>query len=619
VRPSRLFYGFEAHEVCNPQPPIPNESLLSWIARTTIENELPNVTTIMRDVGQTHRNRVVDVMRKEIDVEGLSVILGGAQPILESMRSHDIGKGATRYLGSIIRTGDLHTRARRFAPATLADDDTPFYRASWLIRTFPVCTESWQTLRTTCQCGTEQTWAKVSSLFLCEGCGEDLRELPADTVPPEARPGLTFLADLLFGNEKARATAKAQLPPDLQVLDSGDAYELALLVARITDPTMPNPREKVWRRDPMRLALALSKAAELLPQWPRTPWLALEAAGDVKAMLPRCDALKTLYRVLCNEYAPNIAASIEQMLDGMRLAITLDCEEPPDHLVDLNDAEKILGTSKRTIRAARAAGHLECHFVIRRGEVLPGYSRAELQAMAKTRSWPSASVAAKRLGLPTYGVEQLCAMGELLWAKAPYRTLRPGLVIDPHSIDAFKNALRARSSSFEDTSDSVPLTRVMRGIGGREKPWGRVLQGLRSGQWRHASGQAVRAVSDIYVSRGDIVAIRALTFDQSRYASYPFSCTLQQDDACDILNVPLRSRYCIEPYRIGVRHGAWLFDRAGVADLAAKIVTSSELGARHLLEPKSAIAVIRRAGLTREEFGYRRQRAIDDMGAALLS
>ena len=201
MKPNRLFYGFEAETVADPQTLLPREGLLSLIARTTIEYELPNITTILRDVGQVHRNRVADIMSGDVDVEGLATILGADLPTVRGLLCEDLGNGSTRYLGATLAAGDVHTRERRFAPASLANDPVPFYRASWLVRTFPVCPQTWQILRSRCDCGSIQTWSTVSSLVLCEGCGEDLRDLGSAVLPVEQQPGLRFLADLLFGDE----------------------------------------------------------------------------------------------------------------------------------------------------------------------------------------------------------------------------------------------------------------------------------------------------------------------------------------------------------------------------------------------------------------------------------
>lgn len=617
MTPSRLFYGFEAQAVCDPQRPLDRESLLSWIARTTIEYELPNITTILRDVGQVHRNRAVDVMRKSIDVEGLATILGEDLPVVERLRGEDLGNGSIRYLGSTIKASDLHTKFRRFAPASLGLGETPFYRASWLVRTFPVCTESWQALRTTCDCGTAQTWASVSTTVLCEGCGEDLREGSADAVPLEAQPGLSFLADILFGEKRARATAMARLPTELAVLDPGEVYELALLLARVIDPTMANPRENVWRDEPIRLARALAKAADVLPLWPDSPWLALAEAGDPRAMVPRSHPLKKLYRVLNRDYAPGIAVPVGEALDSIRRSITLDEGGPPIDLVDLNDAERILCVGKSKIRAARVAGHLECHFVIRRGEILPGYSRTELVALAATTEWPSPAVVEKQIGLPCYGVEQLCATDEISWAKAPQRTLRTGLRIDPRSIESFERSLRESAVTLEDVDDPIPLTTVMRGIGGREKPWAAVLRGLVEGRWRFALGGNGRVIREICVARGDMDAIRLIRFDRSDWHMFPFANTINQGDACDILNVPLRSRSIIERYKAGERRRAWLFNRGDVIELSGRVVTSSELCARYLLKPKTAAAAVQRSKLRHLEFGFERTHAVPAFDAVL--
>lgn len=604
MNPSRLFYGFDAERVANPQPLIVGESLLGWIARTSDENELPNITTILRDVGQSHRNRFADVMSGPLDVEGLAVILGCDLPVVESLRAHDLGDERCLYLGSIVSAGDVHTRERRFAPASLAEDDVPYYRASWLLRTFPACASSWQILRSDCTCGAAQTWATVSSYTLCESCGEDLRDLPGQCVPEDQRPGMQFFADLLFGDNDAREEAKSTLPPELRTLNGGEIFELALVTARIVDPTLGNPRENVWRDEPARLARALSVVPDLLCAWPDTPWRALDVAGDIRKMHPRCDALKAFQRVFSGVYRPRLPASLGEQFDRMGDAITLDDVEPHYHLVDLNEAEKILGACKRTIRSARAAGHLECLFALNRGEAVTAFNRAELETIAATRDWPAAGTLTKPLGLPPYGIEQLCAMSELKWAKAPHRTIDPSLKVDPVSVEQFERALLAGAIPASAIGEPVPLTAVMRGVGGCEKAWGPVLRRLKDGDWTYAVKPDGSCVRSIIVEQRDVEAIRSVEFSMLDWSSFPFDSMLTQTDACDILNVPLRDRSTIERYKIGARRGARLYPRSALSLLGQEIVTSSELCAQYLLRPKTAAAVLRRAGLIPSEFGY---------------
>lgn len=79
---------------------------------------------------------------------------------------------------------------------------------------------------------------------------------------------------------------------------------------------------------------------------------------------------------------------------------------------------------------------------------------------------------------------------------------------------------------------------------------------------------------------------------------------LNQTDACDILNVPLRDRGSIERYKIGTQRGARLYPRSELTLLAREVITSSELCAQYLLRPKTAAAVLRRVRLPSSEFGY---------------
>lgn len=612
----RLFYGFEAETVFDPQEPISGESLLSLIARTTIENELPHITTIMRDVGQVHRNRMVDVMRKDIDIDGLATILGQNVDVIQSLRSQDVGDHFTRYLGSKVQHGDVHTKERRFAPAALASDELPYYRAAWLFRMFPVCVGSWQVLRSTCSCGAAQTWATVSSLIFCESCGEDLRNLSGEVIPEEERPGLALLANILFGDEKARASAMSCLPTTLQILDPGEIFELALLFTRVVDPTMGNPRAHIWYDQPARLARSLSKVGTLLPSWPKTPWLALDAAGDAKSMLPRTAALKALFRVLKGDYTIKLARSITCDLDRIRLELSVERGKSHSDLIDVGEAAEILGISKRKVRASRAEGHLGVHFMIRGGEVIPAYSRPEIEAMASTNEWHSGAVVANCIGLPTYGLEQLCAMGDIEWAKAPYRTLRAGLRIKSTSTEFFNEKLRSAALPIDQLASPVLLYEVMRGIGGRVKPWGLVVRGLLNREWPYAIGRQGRVIREIYIDARDVGAMRQLMFNPADWPEFPYSTTIAQIDACDILNVATARRHEIGSYRIGKRSGRFLFDRETILSIAADTITSTELGARHFTPTKATMARIGRARLRRNDFGYERAGAVAKFDAA---
>ena len=612
----RLFYGFEAEKLFDARPPIGGESLLSWVARNAIENDLPNITTILRDVGQAHRNKMADVMRGDVDAEGLAVILGSDLATVRSLRGEDLGDGRMHYLGASVRHGDIHTAARRFSPEALRRDATPHYRAAWLLRTFPVCTETWRILRSSCECGAKQTWATVNTMVLCENCGADLRDLDAERVPAAAEPGLRFLADILFGDAATRSAALSRLPDAFRDLDPGDVFELALLMTRIVDPAMGNPREEVWRDKPLRLAIALAKAAELLPTWPATPWLALEVTSDPTRLHPRSPQLVSLHRVLSGDWAGGVSAPIRKLLSTLRIEHTLPDDDGPHPLVDLNGASRILGMNKKDVRARRAAGHLGRLFVIRRGEIVPGYERAKLEALAATAEWPAAYTCAKAMGLPPYGLEQLCAMDEIGWARAPHRTARHGLFIDPRAVAELEHRLRAAAVPIDDLNDAVPLSTAMRGIGGREKPWGPVIRALLEGEWEYALRYNGNVVREVVVDAADLNAIRQMAFDPTQWPLFRFGGEATQTDACDVLNVSMRGRGAIERHKVGSRNGAWIFERGDLAKLATSVVTAAELRARHRLENKTTLAGIARSGIERLDFGYRREGGIERFDAA---
>lgn len=607
-RQNRLFYGFEAQTVLNPQTPFRHESLLSWIARTAIENELPNITAIMRDVGQRHRNKLADVIWGDIDIAGLATILGSDLDAVQMRRGARIQDGMIRYRGFAVRASDLHTRSRRFSPKTLALDTTPFYRSSWLLKTFPVCMESWQVLRSRCECGTEQTWARVSTLMLCEGCGSDLRELDAPILAPEFQPGMKRLGDLMFGDDGSRREAIAGLPSELRNLDPGEMLELTILMARIVDPSMSNPREKVWRDEPQRFARALSRASDLLPRWPETPFLAVASACDINRAKNRDPVLRSLGAVLRRERG-HVPDQVGTLIADVLRRIDLDSADPPVNLVEIGEASSMLRMRQTDIRAARVKGHLTHLFAMSRAEIVPAYDRVEIETIATTRGWRGHFETGEKLGLPPYGVEQLCAMDDLIWAKAPHRSLSLGLSIDPASVDALVRSLAASAADLDDLHDPVRLSVVMRGAGGREKAWGPVLRALTEGKWPYAVGRGGRILRSMHVERPDAEAIRSTLFHSTDWPLFSFMDELSQADACDILNVSIRDRADLSRYKRDGSHHSWKCKRTTIANLASEVITSSELCARSFLKPKTGALVMRQARIGRLKFGFQRRGA----------
>jgi hypothetical protein len=185
------------------------------------------------------------------------------------------------------------------------------------------------------------------------------------------------------------------------------------------------------------------------------------------------------------------------------------------------------------------------------------------------------------------------------------------LRIKPQSVDDFNEALRSSAASLNDMVDPVALSVVMRGIGGREKPWGPILRQLQAGEYPYALGRQGCIVREIFVDGSDVSAIRNSVFQAADWPEFPFSHIIHQIDACDILNVSVRNRHVIEKHKIGNHRRGLLFNRAAVAELAAKIVTSAELRARHFMDTFPTIARIRRGNLQPRGFGFDRATGID--------
>lgn len=207
---------------------------------------------------------------------------------------------------------------------------------------------------------------------------------------------------------------------------------------------------------------------------------------------------------------------------------------------------------------------------------------------------------ATMLGLTPLAVEQLVEEGLLELAEHPaFRLLYAEAYIAKYSVDALTSKLRKVGSPLQAGAGWVPLSIVMRGIGGRPKPWASVIREIVGGNLRIATTPD-GALKDLHLPVRSAARLLRREAEQKLFEA-PKRDGLTFLEASEFLN-------------IGWRRLSALFDRGllnadngsrsrqlgsvQLADIGAKYISSHELAARRLKRrPISAHAELRRLGL----------------------
>jgi len=147
------------------------------------------------------------------------------------------------------------------------------------------------------------------------------------------------------------------------------------------------------------------------------------------------------------------------------------------------------------------------------------------------------------LGLPHYGIEQLCCLGTLeRETDEAIVYLRRTWSLTSGSVAECNDAIVRRATSGKPVSGTARIGTAARRIGGRLKPWAPLLIAMMSGDlqfWllpdrRSRDWPLLRRAM---VRRSDLMKLEHLTFCRTDYPLFPFSPTMSLTDARDMLNL----------------------------------------------------------------------------------
>lgn len=461
-----------------PSVPVEGQSLRGLVAHACRANDIPNAFGVLRHLGLAHRNRINVSECSEIDSEELAYAIGVDKEAVEQRRYQPTENGRRLFFGLEVRAKGIESSIRRFSPKALRAK--PHHRALWELRDLPFCFEGWDMLQDRCGCepdGVVQRWSRTGTwVDECDSCGDPLTDLLSYAVPAHMISALGILEPLVHPDPGRRAATAARLPARLQATDRSRLFSTLITVAGAIDSyAVEAPAEQ-----PELRLNGLFRACSALMRWPaglsdvqlpttvasssservRAAWAALGCSHSIRT---DCASERDARATLTGEVRKRNGT------EATGPAPTLSRSAKP---VGLRPATETSGLSPQVLMDAWNFGLVTRHLRQHGPRTLAAFDVAEVEALGERwrRRCPT-DAAARQLGMPSYGVEQLAAMNVLPIDEISTLDGRPCFA--PDAPDALERTLHSRSR--ERLNRPVSVRAAIANVGGRPKPWGPIF------------------------------------------------------------------------------------------------------------------------------------------------
>ena len=457
-----------------PLSPEPGETLLGLLMRSAEHNYLPSPSPILNDLGVNLHLKGDCLGRLADNLPLLADVLG--QPLADIHRvwgAEPLSGGRRRLGGVWLRPGMIFSSHRRLPRAFVPGSAD---QAFWMVRNLGFCPQSWELLVDRCPrpwCGRRLTWCSTGAMHLCGYCGAGVGEAKRRLVPVKDRPALTWLTGLFSEDEGTVERALKQLPPMFELETATEAFEFLHALA--------NPMRALSSPEKHESPISfgeIASACRFILDFPRSHWDLQQVDRAIWLYFRQ-----RLERVAHWTTQAVVQREIHRLLQyGRSRARTTGCKPKIEGWYSVSTASIFLGVQRASVRALIDSGLLSAtdggggavrqHSAIRASDVL----NLKLRILERM-SWREFC---SKSGLPQIALEQLLVCGLL---RANYDKAVSELFGDRQlERDSVANLdLRWDLLSDPEEFNWVPLSRVMQGVGGREKPWARVIQAGLSG------------------------------------------------------------------------------------------------------------------------------------------
>lgn len=607
-----------------PEPPHGDEGLLAFVTRCAADQFIASQHLIMRQAGQVHANRPTARLNGDLDVARLAHCLMVEQIEIERRNYPKVGDGGRlSFFGAHVPAWHVWSMTRRFSPASLRE--APYGRGGWEHALIPFCSQSWEYLMERCPdptCRAVQGWRHTTGFENCDRCGGPLADAARRTVPEKWRSALSFVAGLVSACPSAAEEAEARLPPELEGMNRGEVFELVLrLFPLCGHKELSNRTTRWWRKRPFRLSAALAEAGEMVLGWPHA--VADAVARNIGRRTGR--NRNSLHRKACTFFAARWAPEGSMMARVVKqLALANQADGPGREScsatsLSITVVARRLGNGTALIAEARRMGALKTSLMLRGSELVPAFCREEIDMVEdllghRMAPWECATL----FGIPGYSVEHMAELGELEHEDHPYLATRHPLwpYLDERKVATYVSAFQAGAIDATELADPIPLTSMMKGFGGRLKPWASALSAMRAGVVRYAlMPEAAPLAQRIMVSADQRDLIVALPSPLTSQSAEGGPRMLTRGDALEVLNQSYKLYPFLAPYeQKPTSRDRRILSAAMIVAIGTELIAASEIEARYGLKAPAMAHLFKRVGLERRlGLGWPRAAAVEHL------
>lgn len=577
-----------------PIAPVQGETLVGYVMRTVEWNHLGRFGGALKVLGlscQHTRNPLGELsdglkefhLALGIDAEALAT-LWGAEPMLAGRR---------RLGGVWLRPGLIASAVRRLPPSVR---DRQSDQAIWMVRHLGFCPSTWELLTEVCPrrwCGRPLWWWGAAAIDQCWHCGGRLGEVKRRAKVSKAdRQSLRWVADLFENREDVVQGAITKIPPLFSVADATDAYEFVVGLARMFQDLWSLPAQ-IPTRDAVRTT---ATAARYILDFPQSHWdfERAKADGDRPSFRARLRLLRDHNPIASVRINAGIALDFGRERTRIRVPAI-----PDTSLLSLRNAARALQVELCVVNDLVAHKFLNAVPAEGRSKrKAASFYRKQIAALQKRfsnkLSWGDFS---RSTGLPKAALGQLLDAGVLRPSNdGAVRLVYGDQHLDRTSAESFLRQLMEKAS--EPREGWVALRDVMQGVGGRQKPWSRILTAAIKGEIPGGVGYpqggrldaiSIHPMTAYRLVMGGPGAASPFAHLQSPHSKY-HSCKLGVAEAAAHLNCTaqdisfLRTRGFLQSVSVPPEHAS--YRRQDVDELGVTYISTREMAARLGLKPK---------------------------------
>lgn len=454
-----------------PERPEEGETLLGFIQRSAIANDLPSTKPILERAGITSPDGASLFTHGVEDPASLASALGVSVEDLSTLWGYDPLYNGRRRLGGVLVRAKYICSSHRIAPANYLANAPD--KAIWLIDGLSFELGSWDCLIKACSiCSRPFRWHNAIGLARCT-CGSLMRPRRNRKVAKGDRKELAWLSALFSNDPCIVETAMRSIPANSAVQTPTDAYEVIMALAK--------PMAALRTPQPRKPSLGdIAQATRYLLEFPRSYWDVNQQGLAVGISLK--EKLRDVARHSTQVVVSTELSRMAHYMSGGRIinAPRFYNEEPIQSLASAaSNLQASKGGVRRLVEAGILTGLGPQKGKERYHHLYHGHEVAHVQRQLGSRlSWKKLKSTAC---IPDEAIEQLIGAGYLKENfHEAVRVLYGERQLDDPSHLSFIRRLKRHVRN--DTSDHfIPIRVVMCGVGGRPKPWAKILEAAING------------------------------------------------------------------------------------------------------------------------------------------